>query len=95
MPHEMGEFFQIFVATRQAMGLVIGNHLQSVFDAAQLVIGGAKRGRLFICNPFGGGKRIKSGKAVAMPQLFIPSASNKLQHMREKLDLPNAIFAGL
>ena len=34
MPHEMREFFQIFFAARQAVGLIIGNHLQPMFDPA-------------------------------------------------------------
>ena len=34
MPHKMREFFQIFFAARQAVGLIIGNHLQPMFDPA-------------------------------------------------------------
>ena len=34
MPNEMREFFQIFLAAWQAVGLIIGNHLQPMFDPA-------------------------------------------------------------
>ena len=61
MPQKGGKIGNIIKAARQCMGLRIGQHLQPMFDAAQMIVMGGKGGLLLGTDPVTGSK---AGKGV-------------------------------
>ena len=80
---------------RQCVGLLVGNHLQAVFDAAEKLVGGGQFVARGGVDPAADGERAKGRDRFAPTQLGVASAGDELLRLHEKFDLADAATAEL
>src|SRR4051812_23241350 len=77
------------------MGLLIGDHLQTMFDAAQESVGGCQFVTRLERDPVACGQNPQGFQGRTCAQLGMPTARDELLRLREELNLPNAAAADL
>jgi hypothetical protein len=87
---ELGEARERFSLERKALGLLVGDHLQPMFDATQVCIGPSEIVDRFRADPFVGAESLQHLKGARAAHLRAASAKNKLLRLDEELDLANA-----
>jgi len=80
---------------RQAVGLLVGHHLQAVFERAEAVVALAQRFGILGSNDARTGQRIERGARAALAQRRVAAAVDQLVGLREELDLANAAAPAL
>src|SRR5712691_2664428 len=80
---------------RQQMGLLIGDHLQPVFDLPQEYVSRRKIVARASVDPTAGGERLERRERIAPAQLRRPAARDQLLRLHEKFDLADAAAAEL
>ena len=77
------------------MGLLVGHHLQAVFDHAQEPVGGVEIVARLGADPAALGERLERPQRLAAAQLGMPAAGDELLGLHEELDLADAAAAEL
>ena len=80
---------------RQRVGLLVGDHLQAMLDAAQKIVG---RGQFVArggVDPTAGGERGQRRDRAAAAQFVMAAAGDELLGLHEKFDLADAAAAEL
>ena len=80
---------------RKLMRLLVGDHLQPVFDPAKSVVAFPERTGIVGSDPSRGGQCIERGARSLVPQRGIAPAMNQLVRLREEFDLANPPAAQL
>ena len=89
------EALEAFAIGRQRVGLVVGDHLQTVLDLAQEQIGRLEIGARLGADPAALGERGQRRQRLAAAQLRMPAAGDQLLGLHEELDLADAAAAEL
>src|SRR5262249_60067184 len=78
------------VSRRQGVGLLVGHHLEAVFDHTQETISGGEIIAHLLIDPTAVGQRRERLQRFSDAQLGISSASDELLRLHEKFDLADA-----
>ena len=89
------ETVERFAVGRQRMGLLVGDHLQPVLDAAQEIVGRRQIVARGGVDPAAVGERGERRERVAAAQFGVAAAGDELLGLDEELDLANAAAAEL
>ncbi len=84
-----------FGILRQRVGLLVGDHLQAMFDAPQKLIGRRQFVERLEGDPVAGRQHMQRLQRRPHPQFRMPPAGDQLLRLGEKLDLANAAPADL
>ena len=87
---ELGEARQRLSLEWKALRLLVGDHLQSMFDAAEKRISQAQVIDRFRADPLVGAQLLQHVEGARSAHLGASSAKNKLLRLDEKLDLADA-----
>ena len=92
---EAGEGVERVALARQALRLLVIDHLETMLDRPQEDIGGAEIGDGFDADPAIGLERVQHEQRLLAAQMRTPPAVNELLGLDEKLDLADAAAAEL
>ncbi len=92
---EGGDPVKLLHAFRQCVGLPVGDHLQSVLDAAQKAIGGGEVIRRVRREAPRADQQRQRAERRPLPQRRIAAAPHQLENLYQELDLADAAFAEL